>query len=188
MKKAFFAACRKLQSDNNILYFEQSSTNILDDIERKTPSTVTQYIRNAINEIVELFNGEAPGAVALGNAVKDAKEAFNSINTMNVVSDLLDTADVVFCTLSSAGNKDMLNMKGCDLIVDEASACTESEILIPMRKKPSRALLVGDPKQLPATVMSSQRSSRSMVLPDLCKNVSCFTTTIIMCCLILNIE
>jgi superfamily I DNA and/or RNA helicase len=43
-----------------------------------------------------------------------------------------------------------------DLIIDEASACTEAEILIPLGANPKRMLLIGDPKQLPATVMSKE--------------------------------
>lgn len=71
------------------------------------------------------------------------------------MADLLHNADVIFCTLSSAGKSEIKKMGNVDdLIVDEAAACTESEILIPLCAKPSRMLLVGDPKQLPATVKS----------------------------------
>lgn len=41
-----------------------------------------------------------------------------------------------------------------DLIVEEAAAATEPELYIPFHLKPSRLLAVGDPKQLPATVLS----------------------------------
>lgn len=39
-------------------------------------------------------------------------------------------------------------------IVDEATQSTEQETLIPLRLDIKRIVLVGDPKQLPATVMS----------------------------------
>ena len=42
-----------------------------------------------------------------------------------------------------------------DLIVDEASACTEAEILVPFHSSPKKLLLVGDPCQLPAMVQST---------------------------------
>ena len=68
---------------------------------------------------------------------------------------MLDSADVVFCTLVAALSMPIIRMKNVSaLIVDEASACTEPEILIALRKKPDRMLLVGDPKQLPAFVAS----------------------------------
>ena len=46
-----------------------------------------------------------------------------------------------------------------DLIVEEAAAATEPELYIPFHLNPSRLLAVGDPKQLPATVLS-QRAER----------------------------
>jgi senataxin len=41
-----------------------------------------------------------------------------------------------------------------DLIVDEAAAATEPELYIPFHLQPKRLLVVGDPLQLPATVLS----------------------------------
>ena len=41
-----------------------------------------------------------------------------------------------------------------DLIVDEAAAATEPELYIPFHLQPKRLLAVGDPLQLPATVLS----------------------------------
>jgi superfamily I DNA and/or RNA helicase len=41
-----------------------------------------------------------------------------------------------------------------DLIVDEAAAATEPELYIPLHLQPKRLLAVGDPLQLPATVLS----------------------------------
>ena len=82
---------------------------------------------------------------------------FQSLDEQEVVQDLLRSADVIFCTMSTAGNMNMRRTGQVnDLIVDEAAACTEAEILIPLHMKPERLLLVGDPKQLPATVQSPQ--------------------------------
>lgn len=41
-----------------------------------------------------------------------------------------------------------------ELLVDEAGATTEAEILIPIHLKPSKMLIVGDPRQLPSFVLS----------------------------------
>ncbi len=46
-----------------------------------------------------------------------------------------------------------------DLFVDEAAAATEPQLIIPFHLRPSRLLMVGDPKQLPATIIS-QRASK----------------------------
>ena len=69
---------------------------------------------------------------------------------------LLDHSNIIFSTLITAGRKNMLNMEPIDyLLVDEAAQSVEAATLIPMRFQPSKTLLVGDTKQLPATVISS---------------------------------
>jgi hypothetical protein len=67
---------------------------------------------------------------------------------------LISTADVLFCTLASAGGVILKYHSVSDLIVDEAAAATEPELCIPFHLRPSRMLCVGDPLQLPATVLS----------------------------------
>jgi superfamily I DNA and/or RNA helicase len=46
-----------------------------------------------------------------------------------------------------------------DLIVDEAAAATEPELYIPFQLKPKRLLAVGDPDQLPPTVISRRANA-----------------------------
>lgn len=68
---------------------------------------------------------------------------------------LLASADVIFCTLASSGGIILKNTTRIhDLIVDEAAAATEPELCIPFHLRPTRLLCVGDPLQLPATVLS----------------------------------
>ena len=80
-----------------------------------------------------------------------------------VVRELMESADVIFCTLASAGSSIVKHSSSIDdLIVDEAAAATEPELYIPFHLNPSRLLVVGDPLQLPATVLS--RSAERMGL------------------------
>lgn len=68
---------------------------------------------------------------------------------------LLLSANVIFCTLASAGGTVLKKTSRInDLIVDEAAAASEPELCIPFHLKPTRLLAVGDPLQLPATVLS----------------------------------
>jgi superfamily I DNA and/or RNA helicase len=68
---------------------------------------------------------------------------------------LLSSAHVIFSTLASAGNYFLKNAPPIDdLIIDEAAAATEPELYIPFHLQPTRLLAVGDPLQLPATVLS----------------------------------
>jgi len=88
-------------------------------------------------------------------ALADVTHEIQSLDEQKVVQSLLQSADVIFCTLSTAGNMPMRRTGQVnDLIVDEAAACTEAELLVPLHMKPERLLLVGDPKQLPATGQS----------------------------------
>jgi hypothetical protein len=73
--------------------------------------------------------------------------------------DILNRAEVICCTLSGAGSAVMAeNVRGAEMIVvDEAAQATEVASLIPLQHladNQSRCVLVGDPCQLPATVLS----------------------------------
>ena len=60
---------------------------------------------------------------------------------------------VIFTTLSYSGGKLATYMDKCDvLIVDEAGQSVETEVLIALERNPDKVLLVGDRKQLRATV------------------------------------
>lgn len=67
---------------------------------------------------------------------------------------LVKKADIVFSTLSMSGSSIMNGMKYDVLVVDEACQATEPSTLIPLKVRPTRIVLVGDPKQLPPTVIS----------------------------------
>jgi hypothetical protein len=90
-------------------------------------------------------------AVKVGRLIGHLKEMPND----KVWKDLMNSADVIFCTLACAGGMVFKRTNRInDLIVDEAAASTEPELYIPFHLNPSRLLAVGDPLQLPATVMS----------------------------------
>ncbi len=63
---------------------------------------------------------------------------------------------ILFSTLTVLGRERLLNQVGTveTLIIDEASQATEAETLIAFQYKPTKALLVGDPKQLAPIVLS----------------------------------
>jgi hypothetical protein len=78
-----------------------------------------------------------------------------SMDSSAVTSELLATAHVIFCTLSTAGVSVLKQTRRIDdLLVDEAAAATEPELCIPFHLQPTRLLAVGDPLQLPALVVS----------------------------------
>jgi len=78
--------------------------------------------------------------------------------------DILNCAQVLCCTLSASGSDALAEgVRGADLIIiDEAAQATEISTLIPLKHLQTnrgRCVLVGDPCQLPATVLSQAASS-----------------------------
>ncbi|KAL3806937.1 hypothetical protein ACHAXA_003936 [Cyclostephanos tholiformis] len=102
----------------------------------------------------------------LEKAIYQAKHLIDALDDMDSpVQELLATARVIFCTLSTSGASIFKQTCGIDdLIIDEAAAATEPEICIPFHLRPQRMLAVGDPLQLPPTIMSRHAVglSRSM--------------------------
>ncbi|KZF20824.1 tRNA-splicing endonuclease [Xylona heveae TC161] len=86
-------------------------------------------------------------------AARDAE-----INRRRVQQEILDQADVICATLSGSGH-DMfqnLNIEFETVIIDEAAQSIELSALIPLKYGCSKCILVGDPKQLPPTVLSRE--------------------------------
>jgi senataxin len=81
----------------------------------------------------------------------------NSLYTAKSVleSSLLDEAMVVFTTLTSAGRDSLASVNFDVVLIDEACQSVELETLIPLCLGAKRCVLIGDPQQLPATVISS---------------------------------
>ncbi|EQC25552.1 hypothetical protein SDRG_16570 [Saprolegnia diclina VS20] len=70
-------------------------------------------------------------------------------------SSFLESAHIVFTTLSSAGHRALDDSNRYDiLVIDEAAQAVELSTIIPMRFGSKQCVLVGDPQQLSATVFS----------------------------------
>ncbi|KYQ99859.1 DNA2/NAM7 helicase family protein [Tieghemostelium lacteum] len=69
---------------------------------------------------------------------------------------ILADADIVATTLSFSGSSLLTKLSnGFDIvIIDEAAQAVETSTLIPMQHHCKKIVLVGDPKQLPATIIS----------------------------------
>ena len=77
--------------------------------------------------------------------------------------EVVDNAHIVFCTLSGAGEAARLaEVRGGfeTVIFDEACQASELSTLIPLQFGAKRVILVGDPQQLPSTVISSEAKRR----------------------------
>ena len=173
LKWSWSAAARKFLKTKDYVTFDYESRQILSKMTRQAPATCPSFIKTALMDIGEGYrenvdqkrgseDAENEGA-RLDTFMSEFEDiyfeaiqsAIHALDEQKVVKDLLNSADVVFCTLSTAGCMPMKRMqRAYDLIVDEASAATEAELIISLHTQPNRLLLVGDPRQLPATVQS----------------------------------
>ncbi|KAF8073606.1 SEN1 N terminal-domain-containing protein [Lyophyllum atratum] len=70
--------------------------------------------------------------------------------------DVLQEADVICATLSGAAMELLGRFEFEMVIIDEAAQCVELSSLIPLKYRSNRCVMVGDPQQLPPTVISQE--------------------------------
>jgi senataxin len=78
------------------------------------------------------------------------------ISRRQMTDAILDEADVICATLSGSGHEQLakMNVNFETVIIDEAAQSVELAALIPLKYGCQRCILVGDPNQLPPTVLS----------------------------------
>ena len=100
----------------------------------------------------------------LSNQIDSARDSGDmvardaEITRRKIQQEILDGAHVICATLSGSGH-DMfqsLNIEFETVIIDEAAQSIELSALIPLKYGCSKCILVGDPKQLPPTVLSRE--------------------------------
>jgi AAA domain len=121
-------------------------------------------MRELTNALEEAAEGNLVRRNVALSTVEDILLVVGQWKNEDIWHELLGSANLIFCTLASSGasivKKSIRAVN--DLIVDEAAAATEPEIYIPFQYRPERLLAVGDPKQLPATVLSRVAEDRGM--------------------------
>ncbi|KAI5072376.1 hypothetical protein GOP47_0012482 [Adiantum capillus-veneris] len=93
------------------------------------------------------------------DGVKDSKLLWERAEELEAkaIADVLNRADVVACTCVGAGDEVLLNHSFSVCVIDEATQATEPATLVPiLRSGADIVVLVGDPVQLPPTVVSSE--------------------------------
>ncbi|KYK59906.1 hypothetical protein DCS_01040 [Drechmeria coniospora] len=87
-----------------------------------------------------------------GNTMARERE----LRRRQVQQEILNSAQVLCATLSGSGHEMFRNLdvEFETVIIDEAAQCVELSALIPLKYGCCKCVLVGDPKQLPPTVLS----------------------------------
>jgi hypothetical protein len=116
----------------------------------------------AASDVVDrlLFKAIRPILAALRTLVRadHKKERKMSVESL-VESNLLSRARVIFSTVCSSGKTILSSELFCVAVIDEAAMCEEALSLIVLRPETNRLIIVGDTKQLPATVFSEEAKS-----------------------------
>ena len=161
-------------------------TKFLDSIDTSSPEQIVRAIQ-FLKNLTSRLKRSIPRAARKYNLLKTAKSlemqllsvkndvntSFDRTNVINlfsglkelessdeIYSELLDTSNIIFSTLTSSSVGIMKNTHNIDeLFVDEAAAATEAEVVIPLHLHPKRMLVVGDPKQLPASIQSRRAAT-----------------------------
>ncbi|KAL4904723.1 hypothetical protein BDW74DRAFT_178808 [Aspergillus multicolor] len=89
------------------------------------------------------------------SAARDA-----DLNRRRIQQEIIDGAHVICATLSGSGHEmfQNLSIEFETVVIDEAAQSIELNALIPLKYGCSKCILVGDPKQLPPTVLSKVAS------------------------------
>lgn len=112
----------------------------------------------------DAFEGYKRTKAALGSKIDRLKEEQDQasrqadLNRKRVQQEVLDSAHILCATLSGSGHDLFreLNVEFETVVIDEAAQSIELSALIPLKYGCSKCILVGDPKQLPPTVLSRE--------------------------------
>ncbi|KAH9426290.1 hypothetical protein DERP_010857 [Dermatophagoides pteronyssinus] len=142
------------------------SNGAIDEIGRRLIAEKETFLRDRSLEIVRIGQSsrihEDMIPYELDQRINSRLKDNNKNKRMEIRSKIMKEADIILTTLTSCQHSslDMFRYSSkffrC-LIIDEASQCVEPEILMPLvYKSITKVIMIGDPLQLPATVISNR--------------------------------
>lgn len=139
-----------------------------DQLDNKRGEIENARLTGVSEKVIEQLESEKMGMISkrfnLTSKLDEAKDAVQTVNRQQdadrrrIQQDILMQADVVCSTLGGAGHP-LLSSLPFDfdtVIIDEAAQAVELDTLIPLRYGCRKCILVGDPNQLPPTVISRE--------------------------------
>ena len=112
------------------------------------------------NEVRQL-NSKRQALITKLDRMKDQQKSDSrTLDTLrrNTRREILTRADIVCSTLSGSGHELLNDIEFEMVIIDEAAQSIELSSLIPLKYGCNRCVMVGDPQQLPPTVLSQEVS------------------------------
>ncbi|KDR82678.1 hypothetical protein GALMADRAFT_220668 [Galerina marginata CBS 339.88] len=110
---------------------------------------------------VKVLNSRRQALITKLDTKKDQQKSDSrTLDTLrrNTRREILAQADIVCSTLSGAGHESLENLEFDLVVIDEAAQAIELSSLIPLKYGCLRCVMVGDPQQLPPTVLSQEAS------------------------------
>ncbi|KAJ2252611.1 DEAD-box type RNA helicase, partial [Coemansia sp. RSA 454] len=135
--------------DNQMQTVDPSNTALLSGIREKF-----RKVKSRKSKLYHELDQERARAREAARTMDETRQA--------VRMQILQSTDVLCCTLSGSGHEMLASLK-CTfdtVIIDEAAQSIELACLIPLKYECERCILVGDPKQLPPTVFSLPATQR----------------------------
>ncbi|KAI3397342.1 hypothetical protein diail_11000 [Diaporthe ilicicola] len=134
----------------------------LNDLRPRLEAARASSDREAQNSLERQFDVLKRRQAQIGAKIDAEKDSGNTyvreseVRRRVVQQKILDSAQVLCATLSGSGHEMFknLNVEFETVIIDEAAQCVELSALIPLKYGCTKCILVGDPKQLPPTVLS----------------------------------
>jgi energy-coupling factor transporter ATP-binding protein EcfA2 len=127
-----------------------------------------KFLEQTDNEVrkIDIMN-EAETTFSMIDILHKELELYLQVDNRDVELKILDHVTIVFATMAITGRHVLRKMRPfTTLIIDEAAQITESESMIPLDlvncdNKTGRLVLIGDHKQLPSTVISTEATDKN---------------------------
>ncbi|CAM1502138.1 Fc.00g041220.m01.CDS01 [Cosmosporella sp. VM-42] len=153
----------KARADREKLH--EDAAKIKDELAQLRPqldATRVSDDRATYNNLSRHFEELKRRQMQIGKQIDANKDSGNSVarememRRRQVQQEILNSAQVLCATLSGSGHEMFRNLdvEFETVIIDEAAQCVELSALIPLKYGCFKCILVGDPKQLPPTVLS----------------------------------
>ncbi|CAE8584887.1 unnamed protein product [Polarella glacialis] len=156
LEEAWSAVLRKVSDSEGRSWGSSAQTRSADREARPTavPAKYGPGVQEAFNSCAPLQQAFQQMGEQLVKLRKVAS-AVRSANSPLLKSAMLRHCVLVFSTVSVSGRPVLAQQRIPTLLLDEACQCCEAETIIALRSYVERLFLIGDPRQLPATVTST---------------------------------
>lgn len=140
----------------------ESLKQLISDKHQEKAAVIDNNARtHALAEDISQLNARRTQLARQLNHLRDKQRAdFRGLDALRrkMRMEVLREADVICSTLSGSANEQLEQIDVEMVIIDEAAQAIELSSLIPLKYRFNRCIMVGDPKQLPPTVLSKDVS------------------------------